>query len=88
MLLMGIAVVRAGIWSGWRKFSPLIVGQYLLVMVFGYPLLESYQALTGGGTEDLDLVLRAIWFLCWLPLGVALSFEARDRQTVKPGVTA
>lgn len=84
MLLVGIAIVQAQHWQGWRRYAPLFVGLYPLAMVFAYPLMESNPALTAGGSQDLDLVLTALWFICWLPLGIALWIEASQRQASQP----
>jgi hypothetical protein len=33
LLVAGVATVRAGYWSGWRRFAPLAVGVWLAAMI-------------------------------------------------------
>ena len=86
MLPVGIAVLRQELWRGWRKSTPLLVGLCPLLMVFAYPLLESSQVLYSGDGRGLDLGLTAFWFLCWIPLGIALWVEASQEQATEPGL--
>ena len=86
MLPVGIAVLRQELWRGWRKSTPLLVGLCPLLMVFAYPLLESSQVLYSGDGRSLDLGLTAFWFLCWIPLGIALWVEASQEQATQPGL--
>ncbi len=67
LVLAGVAVARAGEWTGWRRFVPLICGVAVFVIVipgvFG-PFLAG------------RLVL-AIWMLMFAALGWALYTRAR-----------
>lgn len=62
MVLAGSAVLRAGRWTGWGRFTPLAAGLYPLVIlipafaIFGEP---NFPAIAGSGIP-------------WLLLGVAL----------------
>jgi hypothetical protein len=63
LLLGGIAVLRAGRWSNWQRFTPLLCGLYnLLILLPAVALNDAYSAwaLTG-------------WQIPFLLLGVALS---------------
>jgi hypothetical protein len=86
MLPVGIAFLQQELWRGWRKSTPLLVGLCPLLMVFAYPLLESSQVLYRGDGQSLDLGLTAFWFLCWIPLGIALWVEASQEQATQPGL--
>lgn len=71
MTLVGIAVLRARRWEGWRRFMPLLVGLYPFVAMF--PLVfvisePSYLSIAG-------------WGLPWILLGYALWSSARGTET-------
>lgn len=61
MAPVGVAVVRGGIWTGWRRWTPLLCAAYLLVAspLFGVPGAPGLLAVAGLG-------------VCWLGLGSAL----------------
>jgi hypothetical protein len=61
MLPPGIAALREGVWSGWRRWTPLATVIYLVVAspLFGAPGVLANLAGTG-------------WGMIWLALGVAL----------------
>lgn len=61
MTPVGVAVLRVGVWTGWRRWMPLLCAAYLLAgsPLFGMP-----------GTPGLLGV--AGWGACWLGLGSAL----------------
>lgn len=84
MLLVGGIVLQAGRWQGWRKITPLLIGAYPLFMVFSYPLLTSVPAIADMGVQSLDQALTAIWFLFWLPLGLALWSETGQEVSTEP----
>lgn len=66
MVLAGIAVLRVGRWAGWHRFTPLLVGLYVFVVVT--PVL----VISGGPPAAAALWALTGWELCWLLLGVAL----------------
>ncbi len=67
MLLAGIAVLRAGRWQGWHRFTPLLCGLYTFVVLLpAFAIARGPNFLALGG-----------WGVCWLLLGVAL----RDEET-------
>ncbi len=66
LILAGVAVVRAGRWTGWHRFTPLACGLFIpfvLIPSFGLPGLAMNYAI-------------GLWGLCWLLLGVALRAHA------------
>jgi hypothetical protein len=69
LLLTGIAVLRAGRWTGWRRFVPLACGLYIPLVLF-----PSF-ALPGPASH----YAIGLWGVCWLLLGVALLGESGDR---------
>lgn len=78
MVLAGIAVLRAGRWSGWARFSPLAVGLWMLVVVT--PVL-----LTAGPPPATAAVWTiAGWDLCWLLLGAAALTQTARTRTPAP----
>ncbi len=79
-LLVGIAVVVAHRWTGWRRYSVLFYAlYYLLVMLL--PLFILRQGPT--------LVTESVWGLAWLPMGAALATSESEAQTpAKVGVHA
>jgi hypothetical protein len=78
LTLAGLAVVRAGEWTGWRRFVPLICGVAVFVIVipgvFG-PFLAG------------RLVL-AVWMLMFAALGWALYTQARISEIERAPATA
>ena len=84
MLIVGGIVLQTGRWQGWRKITPLLIGAYPLFMVFSYPLLTSVPAIADMGAQTLDQALTAIWFLFWLPLGLALWSETGQEVSAEP----
>ena len=61
MLPPGIAALREGVWSGWRRWTPLATVIYLVV---ASPLL--------GAPGVLANLAGTGWGMIWLALGVAL----------------
>ena len=71
LVLLGIAVVRARRWSGWRRGLPLVVGIYMFV-----PLTPSVL-----GPYWLGMLALGVWSLLCGALGAALLIE---RQAPRP----
>ena len=66
LILAGVAVLRAGRWSGWHRFTPLACGLFIpLVMMPSFAL---------PGTAANYAI--GLWGVCWLLLGLALRSQA------------
>ncbi len=66
LIAVGVAVLKASLWSGWRRFTPLACGLFIplvLVPSFALPGFAMNYAI-------------GIWGICWLLLGLALRTEA------------
>jgi hypothetical protein len=61
MVVAGVAVARAGVWTGWRRWAPLLCGVYVAAAspLFSLPGVPGFLAVAG-------------WGACWLLLGIAL----------------
>jgi hypothetical protein len=62
LLLLGTAVLRARVWTGWHRLTPLACGVYILVVLlpsFALPGLAMHYAI-------------GLWGVCWSLLGLAL----------------
>ncbi len=67
-LLAGVAVIVAGRWKGWQRFTVLFYSLYYLLALL-LPLFIANQGPT--------LVTESLWGLAWLPIGSALVSQAR-----------
>ena len=67
MLPPGVATLREGVWSGWRRWTPLAT---VIVLFVASPFLGA-----PGVASD---AAGTVWGACWLVLGVAL-LTARQR---------
>ena len=77
-LLSGVAVVVAGRWHGWRRFTVLFYALYYLLALL-LPLFIANQGPT--------LLTESVWGLAWVPTGVALVSQAsNERVPVAAGV--
>jgi hypothetical protein len=72
MLLVGVSVIQAQIWSAWRKYIPLFYGLYPLLMVSTYPLLIRIPAFS----SDSDQLFAVITLALWVLFGIALFNES------------
>jgi hypothetical protein len=66
MLKLGVAVLSAGVWRGWRRYIPLLVGLYF---PFQLPLQMVFFLGRGKGPNAL---LLGVWGILWAFLGVAI----------------
>jgi hypothetical protein len=66
LILAGIATLRTRVWRGWHRFTPLIAGLFVVIVIF-----PSF-ALPG---HDFEYVIAA-WGLCFVLLGAAMRAEA------------
>lgn len=63
-LLAGRATLRAGVWHGWRRFTPLATGVWLVLLT---PLTLAAPTLLHGGV--------GVYGLCLLAMAIALHTE-------------
>jgi hypothetical protein len=68
LLLTGIAVARAVVWQGWPRFSPLLCGVFVFVVLVPVLVLE----------PEWYLWPIAGWSACFVILGAALVHYARE----------
>lgn len=68
MILVGIAVLRNRLWTGWKRFTPLIVGCYPFVFMFPILIL----------TNTRPPVLIGFWGFTWILLGVAIWLRRKE----------
>ncbi len=61
LILLGVAVLRTGRWVGWHRFTPLVCGLFMLLVVFPALFLPGYASNYAIGA----------WGICWLLLGLA-----------------
>lgn len=75
MTLVGIAVLRAGRWSGWRRYTPLIAGVYPFVGMFPFIFIS----------EEPNMVAIALWGIAWAAFGCALYLENSPNADEREG---
>jgi hypothetical protein len=76
MVLAGIAVLRSGVWRGWHRVTPLLVGAWMLVVVI--PLIIVFD----GPPATAPVLGLAGWDLSWALAAIAVLTEsARERST-------
>ena len=68
MLLVGVASLRANIWTGWKRYAPLIVG--------GFPFVFMFPILMMSGARPAELI--GFWGFPWLLLGLATWQRAQE----------
>ena len=67
-LMAGIAVVRAGVWTGWRRWILFAVAIYYVFLVF----------------SPVGMITEIIWALSYIGLGIALSTPWRQPTPHRP----
>jgi hypothetical protein len=72
-VLAGLATRRAGAWHGWRRFTPLAVGLWLVVLT---PIGLAAPTLVHGGV--------GIYGLCLLAMAIALYTDPTPMATANP----
>jgi hypothetical protein len=79
LILTGVAVVRTGRWSGWRRWVVLALGAYVFVVMT--PVIIA----VGGPPAVAALVALLGWEVLWTLIGIAvLSETAGARHDVAP----
>lgn len=72
LVLAGVAVLRSGRWSGWRRYVPLVTGAWIFVVVT--PLIPLVGE-PGVGAPAVIVASIGAWHLLWVALGVAVLAE-------------
>jgi hypothetical protein len=78
MLLLGIAALFARRLPSWRRFAPLVVGLYYMLMI---PIQIVFFIVPNG---QPSATLLAFWGLTWALLGYAISPARGQPQMVAP----
>ncbi|HSK59359.1 MAG TPA: hypothetical protein VK935_09930 [Actinomycetospora sp.] len=73
MVVAGIAVLRAGRWSGWRRYVPLLVGLWIVVVVV--PVIALVGDPGSGGMAAAAVTVIGAWHVLWVGLGAAVLAE-------------
>jgi hypothetical protein len=66
LILVGVAMLRDGRWTGWRRFTPLACGLFLLLIVVPALFMPGFVPHYALGA----------WGICWLLLGLAQLADA------------
>jgi hypothetical protein len=79
LLAGGIAVARARVWTGWRRYSPLAVSLVpMLSILFLHPaLIPALLGISVFGRNQLGHWIGAVFGFTWLALGLAMRVEAK-----------
>jgi hypothetical protein len=70
LILTGVAVLRAGHWTGWKRFTPLACGLFIPLVLLPAFALPGYASNYAIG----------IWSVCWLLLGLSLRGSVATRE--------
>lgn len=69
LILAGIAVIRTGIWTGWRRWVTLALGVYVFAVLT--PLIIT----TGGPPAYTAIAGLLVWQVLWVLIAVAVLVE-------------
>lgn len=73
MILVGVASLKSRIWTGWRRYAPLVVGSFPFVFMFPLVLL------TGARPP----AMIGLWGIPWLLLGIAAGKQAKESRSIR-----
>jgi hypothetical protein len=80
LVLAGVAVVRAGRWTGWRRWVVLALGIYVFAVMT--PVII---ALGGPPAAASSLAALAVWEILWALIGISVLAEtAGARRSAAP----
>jgi hypothetical protein len=80
LILAGIAVLRTGLWTGWRRWVTLALGVYVFAVLI--PLVIA----TGGPPAYAAIAVLLVWQVLWVLIAVAVLVET-ERPALKPQPT-
>jgi hypothetical protein len=70
LIVAGIAVLRAGRWTGWRRFTPVVLGVYIFVVMT--PVLIA----SGGPPAPASLWAITGWDVLWTLIATSVLTSA------------
>jgi hypothetical protein len=80
LILTGIAVIRTGLWSGWRRSVTLVLGVYV------FAVMTPVIIVAGGPPAAPAIGALLVWEVLWVLLAVAvLSETAKDARVTAVG---
>jgi hypothetical protein len=68
-LLTGIAIVTAKRWNGWQRFTPLLQGQFYLIL---------FILLVVGNSQNPSPAGEGLWQVTWFLTSLALFAKSRN----------
>jgi hypothetical protein len=77
LVLAGIAVVRTGLWTGWRRWVTLALGVYVFAVLT--PLIIT----SGGPPAYAAIAGLMVWQVLWVLIAVAVLVET-ERPALTP----
>ena len=77
LVLAGIAVVRTGRWTGWRRWVTLALGVYV------FAVLTPVLIASGGPPAYAAIAGLLVWQVLWVLIAVAVLVEA-ERPALSP----
>ena len=66
LLLAGVAVIRSRRWTSWHRFTPLVAGAYVFVVLI--PVL----IVSGAPPAPSAVWAIAGWEVCWMLIGISV----------------
>jgi hypothetical protein len=81
LILAGVAIIRTGRWTGWRRYVTLALGLYVFVVMT--PVIIA----SGGPPAVAALWTLAVWEVLWALIAVSVLAEtAAVRRSAAPAV--
>jgi hypothetical protein len=80
LILAGVAVLRTGLWAGWRRWVTLALGVYVFAVLI--PLVIA----TGGPPAYAAIAGLLVWQVLWVLIAVAVLVET-ERLALRPQPT-
>ena len=80
LILAGVAVLRTGLWAGWRRWVTLALGVYVFAVLI--PLVIA----TGGPPAYAAIAGLLVWQVLWVLIAVAVLVET-ERPALRPQPT-
>jgi hypothetical protein len=81
LIVAGIAVVRTGRWTGWRRWIVLALGVYVAVVLT--PVIIA----SGGPPAAAALAALAGWEILWVLTGISVLAETAGRRSAVPATS-